>query len=360
MLKFSLLSSILVSLLPTIQADNVQTVDAYSPKSFGTGRSQITVPITSEFTLYNYTLSSGATHGVITHWWITGEPTTGYGNPTQGSSVADYIIWRFYVDGETTASIEVAAPQAALIGNNSMTAPWGNDLAGKNADFGGWHINIPIPFQQSIKVTLQYPSYMPSVVSTYAVFAQVRGVENLPITIGAINLPSTARLVAQVRNASLQVLDFHNLLEIPEGTPGCVLAIMIDMILYGPHAGDTNSLEGCWRGYEPPSTPFPGTIMLGTGGEDYPESAYYFNAGLFRGLTSGLSVFNTSPELSRISFYKTHHRDPLYFRNGFRLEWRNGDITDPATGEKCYALNGTALFNPTPANVSTLAYAYTW
>ena len=40
----------------------------------------------------------------------------------------------------------------------------------------------------------------------------------------------------------------------------------------GPHADNTNSLEGCWRGYEPPTAPFPGTLMLGTGAEDYPES----------------------------------------------------------------------------------------
>jgi hypothetical protein len=35
----------------------------------------------------------------------------------------------------------------------------------------------------------------------------------------------------------------------------------------------------CWHAYSPPDTPFPGSFLLGTGAEDYPESAYYFNAG---------------------------------------------------------------------------------
>jgi len=101
-------------------------------------------------------------------------------------------------------------------------------------------------------------------------------------------------------------------------------------------------------------------LLLGTGSEDYPESAYYFNAGPYRGPTSGLTVWETSATLSHISFYKLHHRDPIFFRDGMSFVWRNGDITDPATGQKCIAMTGTPIALPTPANVTTLAYAYTW
>jgi hypothetical protein len=41
---------------------------------------------------------------------------------------------------------------------------------------------------------------------------------------------------------------------------------------------------------------FPGSFLLGTGAEDYPESAYYFNAGPYRGPTSGLTVMGTCLE----------------------------------------------------------------
>lgn len=89
-------------------AATVQTVDSLNPKSFGTGRSQVRVTNKVEFELYNRTLDpTVATHGVITHWWITGQGTGG-NNPNQ-ETVADYAIWRFYVDGEATVSTSTCA-----------------------------------------------------------------------------------------------------------------------------------------------------------------------------------------------------------------------------------------------------------
>ena len=63
------------------------------------------------------------------------------------------------------------------------------------------------------------------------------------------------------------------------------------------------------------------------GAEDYPESAYYFNAGPYRGPTSGLTVMEKSDGkdgLSLVSFFKLHHRDPFFFNDGFKFQWRNG------------------------------------
>jgi hypothetical protein len=45
---------------------------------------------------------------------------------------------------------------------------------------------------------------------------------------------------------------------------------------------------------------------------------------------------------------------------GFLFRWRNGDITDPATGEKCIVMEGTPIGTPSEINVTTLTYAYTW
>ena len=66
-----------------------------------------------------------------------------------------------------------------------------------------------------------------------------------------------------------------------------------------------------------------------------------------------------SPTLAHVSFYKLHHRDPIFFRDGAVFKWRNGDVDD-AGGFKCVAETGKPLFSPTPANVSTLVWAYTW
>eukprot|EP01116_Phalansterium_solitarium_P018921 TRINITY_DN515_c0_g1_i3.p1 TRINITY_DN515_c0_g1~~TRINITY_DN515_c0_g1_i3.p1 ORF type:complete len:355 (-),score=107.82 TRINITY_DN515_c0_g1_i3:604-1668(-) len=337
-----------------VDGGTVVTADMLNARSFGVGRSQITLSAKSEYELLSYNISSAGTQATITHWWITGGPL---GNWTPGptATIADYAVWRFYVDGESTASVQLQTSQAAFVGNADPSAPWDNDFFGKNSAYGGWHIDVPVPFLKSIRVTLQLPPWAADNIA----FAMVRGVENLPATIGAFTLPPNARLVASVQNASLPPLQFHDLIVIPAGTPGLMLGAMIDMTLYGKFAGNTNSLEGCWHAYEPPTATYPGWL-LGTGAEDYPESAYYFNAGPYRGPTSGLTVWNISAELSRISFYKLHHRDPVFFRDGFRFSWRNGDVSDPATGQKCTSINGNVVGVPTAANVTTLVYAYTW
>ena len=52
---------------------------------------------------------------------------------------------------------------------------------------------------------------------------------------------------------------------------------------------------------------------------------------------------------------------PYFFRDGFKFMWRNGDITDPKTGQKCIAQTGTPAYgSPAHVNVTTLVYAYTW
>lgn len=61
----------------------------------------------------------------------------------------------------------------------------------------------------------------------------MRGVENLPLVLSGLNLPTSARLVASFINASLPVLGFHSLITIPEGMRGAILGVMIDITMYG-------------------------------------------------------------------------------------------------------------------------------
>lgn len=322
-------------------------------QTFGSGRSQIDLTSAKEFEILSHTLSPAASTGTITFFWITAWNL----NDTTIQSAVDFALWRFYIDNETTASIgPMQTAQAALIGNASPSASWSNDFFGKNADWGGWHFNLQIPFGKSVRVTVQLPPDYPKVQA----WAIVRGVENLPVTIGSLTLPPTARLTASVRKSTrLPVLGFHELVNIRSG-PGLLLATMID--ISSTDKGSLNSLEGCWHAYMPPNAPYPG-LLLGTGAEDYPESAFYFNAGLFKGPTSGLSVMsvgNATQPVSRISFFKLHHREPMIFTNGFRFNIRNGDVTDPKTGEKCANPNGDIIGKPGVSDISTLVYVYTW
>jgi hypothetical protein len=41
-----------------------------------------------------------------------------------------------------------------------------------------------------------------------------------------------------------------------------------------------------------------------------------------------------------------HMTDPVTFRDGFRMDWRNGDVSDPATGLKCTQLKGASELSP--------------
>jgi len=272
----------------------------------------------------------------------------------------DYVQWRFYLDGDTNATVgPVDTSQAAFVGHHDPSAPWDNDFFGKNSNYGGWHVNVLIPFSKSVRVTLQYP---PGMITTHQLFAMVRGVENLPLTLGELPLPKNARLQIIVRESlALPTLAFHELVNIPSGQ-GRLLGAMIDITT--KDNGTLNSLEGCWHAYFPGTqyAQFPG-LLLGTGAEDYPESAYYFNAGPYRGPTSGLTILNqgnSNTFYSTISFYKLHHRDPIFFSNGFKFDWRNGDVTDPATGLKCTAMNGNIIGKPGVSNVTTVVYLYTW
>jgi len=322
-------------------------------QSFGTGRSQIHLT-TNEFELLNYTLSSKGKYGAISFFWITG------GNIGAGAACGvDFALWRFYVDGEEIPSVgPLQTSQYALVGENDPSAPWDNEFFGKNAKFGGWHMNLPIPFAKSIRVTLQLPESFPP----KDVYAMVRGVENLPVRIGFLDLPPTARLHAFVKTSvNLPVLSFHRLVDLADGQ-GYLFGTMIDLVM--ADGGTLNSLEGCWHAYFPgtANANFPG-LLLGTGSEDYPESAYYFNAGPYRGPTSGLTIYEPATVeggSSKISFYKLHFKDPILFTNGFQFDWRNGDITDPKTGEKCISMTGNPIGRPGISNVTTITYVYTW
>eukprot|EP00035_Acanthoeca_spectabilis_P004900 m.107915 g.107915 ORF g.107915 m.107915 type:complete len:358 (-) comp12779_c0_seq2:1181-2254(-) len=335
--------------------------DYASPKSFGVGRSQIVISSSQETELLNYEMSGTYAYPAasINFFWITGDPwSNGPSTPTGQAAGVDYSIWRFYIDGESVPSVKLQMSQAAFVGNADSSAPWDNDFFGKNSKFGGWHVNIPIQFQHSVRVTIKLPEWWNG---TERVFAMCRGVEGLPNRIGSFELPPTARLVASVSNSSeLAPLGFHELVNVPLGTSGLMLGTMIDITMYGAGAESLNTLEGCWHAYSPPDTPFPGSFVLGTGAEDYPESAFYFNAGPYRGPTSGLTVMKPGANLSLVSFYKLHHKDPFFFNNGFKFQWRNGDITDPETGEKCTVVTGTPIGTPSFVNVTTLSYLYTW
>jgi hypothetical protein len=54
-------------------------------------------------------------------------------------------------------------------------------------------------------------------------------------------------------------------------------------------------------------------------------------------------------------------QDPMFFTQGLKVQWRNGDATDPATGLKCLIQSGgNTVGSPSAAAVLIYSWVYTW
>lgn len=87
--------------------------DVTKDQFFGTGYSGGTV-YTNETRLFAHTLDPSIPYGVMTHFWVTAP-----------NDIPGTVIVRYYVDGETTPSVEFQPSMAAGVGFLDDTAPWG-------------------------------------------------------------------------------------------------------------------------------------------------------------------------------------------------------------------------------------------
>eukprot|EP00730_Choanoeca_flexa_P019389 TRINITY_DN9469_c0_g1_i2.p1 TRINITY_DN9469_c0_g1~~TRINITY_DN9469_c0_g1_i2.p1 ORF type:complete len:435 (+),score=76.26 TRINITY_DN9469_c0_g1_i2:92-1396(+) len=315
-------------------------MDISNSPFFGTGYSvgQATV---NETTRFAHHLAPGTT-GVMRHFWMTAR-----GNPD--------IIIRFYVDNETTPSIEFTPFAAVATFMNDTYAPWGTHWFGVGAGSstrGGeaFNLNFMIPFSESIRLTIQ------AINDPTRVFIIARGVANASVEIGGLTLPKTARLKLQKRAVTLQPLEFLDIATVPSGNG------LLFMVALGVQSTSWNFIEGCVHAYSPPNEAFPGTL-LGTGFEDYYDSGWGFNAGPFYLPNAGCTHRKKS-ELNRnssVAAYRFHEQDPVPFNNGFRLQWRNGDMKDPQSGIKCNTWQGgDVVGHPHPSFVQSYVWLYVW
>lgn len=225
---------------------------ASSPlKTFGTGRSAF-VLTTNETTVFSHTVSPGATHAVLTHFW-----TTAFTH-----AAADNATIRYYVDGESQPSIEFKPSMAAGAGFDDQ-AMFGLAQMGHASKVGGWSNNFKVPFGATLRVTMQLALTAKPTTS----WVIVRGCESLPIAVGTVPLPPTARLsLHKIEAAVFQPGEHVPLLDLPEGGG------LVYMHAIAVESTNTSFWEGCYHLFTPHATPFPG-VLLGTGMEDYFDSA---------------------------------------------------------------------------------------
>ena len=92
------------------------------------------------------TLAEQEGSGFLDHLWFGGDFT-------------DYtkIRLRFYIDGETTPSIDTEMGLAAGIGFVDPAAPWGTQWIGKTGAPSGIYLNYRVPFAKHIRITGELP-----------------------------------------------------------------------------------------------------------------------------------------------------------------------------------------------------------
>jgi hypothetical protein len=183
----------------------------------------------------------------------------------------------------------------------------------------------------------------------------LRGAENLLTNFQGFTLPTNARLVLQtITNRLYEALDFVTVANITTGEGFLLshtLAVSSDSIDF---------IEGCYHAYTEYDQPFPGE-GISTGTEDYFDSAYTFDAGQFHFEVSGFTHFKKQANGTfELSAYRMHDMDPIFFTNGFRFVWRNGDVLDDR-GVKCVLESGGhPAGSPAKSIVSSYAWIYVW
>jgi len=276
---------------------------------FGTAIAQAKFTM-EEMTLFTYTVK-GDNGAAITHWWFTGVPDV------------RNLVLRFFIDGETTPSIETETYLGAGIGFDDEAAPWGTELVGKGAVNGGVYNNMRIPFRKSIRVTGQQATGKPTGLFWFI----IRGAEGMSIYLGDVLLPQTARLkLFKMERVAYTPYEFVYPLNVTGSAGGLLMWTLVVT------SGDLNFLEGCVRCYIDDGP----RILLSSGTEDYFDSAYYFNAGPFHLSVSGLTHLQTNkgPMNTTFSAYRFHTMDPIIWQRSLKWVWRNGETVD-SSGQKC-------------------------
>jgi hypothetical protein len=269
--------------------------------------------------------------GSLTHMWFGGD-WPGY----------ERTRIRVYVDGEATPSIDMELGLGHGVGFADSDAPWGGSRLGKTGHPSGLYNTYRIPFGKSIRVTGQRSRQSPDGAPFWWI---MRGTENLPVSLGGVRLPDSARLkLHKVEQYSAKRLEEFNLCDVKGA--GALYQVTIAAKTNKPTGGwkDLSFLEACMRAYvdgadEP--------MFLSSGLEDYFLGTYYFNRGKYANDVAGLTHLNR--EDASFSAYRFHDEDPVFFHNGLRLTCRCGE-----------QLGGHVFHEPSDTTYTTYTWVYEW
>ncbi len=252
--------------------------------------------------------------------------------------------------------------------------PWASSEVQHMAHAGALKNRYRIPFRRRIRITITLP--YPGVA-----YYLCRGMTHLPVVVGDLQLPPTARLNLY-KNWAVDVAPLNHL---PLVQPRLNSSGLLYATIWSAESEYIGFMEGCVRAEIDGRS-----VLLSSGTEDYFESANFFNAGhptdsdpgaypwpnasavarnnIFTragsvsspesgvGYLSGTNPYNYS-----MSAYKFHLSDPIVWWNSFNLTASNYDHGggDPSTGALgCFGRAQGA--KPTPASRPVRMWTYAW
>jgi hypothetical protein len=263
-------------------------------------------------------------HGCLTHMWFGGD------FPDYGRTRI-----RIYVDGETSPSIEAELSLMAGIGFQDDAAPWGTARIGKTGSPSGIYHTHRVPFGRSVRVTAQRAEGHDDDPPFWWI---IRGVEEVPVTIGGVRLPDEARLHLY-RQDELTVAPLEEIL-LCSTTRGGVLY----QVTLAARSDSFDYRESMVRAYldgahEP--------LLLSSGLEDYFLGTYRFNRGRYYTPIAGVTHLDERDH--SFSAYRFHEEDPVFFLRGLRLTCRCGEEQD-----------GRVFGDPRPTTYTSYVWTYEW
>ncbi len=266
--------------------------------------------------------------GCLTHMWFAMDERTRI---------------RVYVDGEQTPSIDMTQDLGHGYAWGGPPEPWGVTQMGRQ---GGVYNTYRIPFGKGIRVTILPTADVFDTVTKNLAWWIIRGSKNLPITIGEVKLPTSARLrLHRLENYTAKPLEEFTVAQAPASGALYQVFVAVTGERKLNNWEDQSYQEGCVRAYLNGS---PEAVLLSSGLEDYfVSSGYFHHRLLFQTDISGLTSLDV--EKNRFSAYRFHDRDPVFFSDGFRLTLRCGEEID-----------GHVFHHPPPTTYTVYTWIYEW
>ena len=175
------------------------------PRSIGVAYPYIDIHPGTEFEAFNF---SGAP-GYLSHFWIT-----------CGLQFDKDTLVRYYVDGEQSPSIALHPLEAIgvffLNGTSSGGEPWQTSLFGKTGQNGGVHWSWKVPFQHSVRVTIERSLRLAADAnaatdSRYLIIRGIRDATQFAVGDAMISMEQRPRLRVQRTDTTLQAYEcVHN------------------------------------------------------------------------------------------------------------------------------------------------------